>query len=169
VVARAKAYIKSQGVFDGEKSTVSGFSGVSADSDRLVIRSQGKFVFLSNKEIEWIQADRNYVHIHTGDSRYIYRQTMSSLERKLDPSKFVRIHNSTIVNVDKIRELRPWPTGEYIVLMRNGKELTLSRGYRVRLRGLTAELREPSTGTPASSRADAQTNGNQLLSIALLH
>ena len=80
-----------------------------------------------------LQANGNYVRVHVGEVSHLHRQTLASLERSLDPARFLRIHRSAIVNIDKIRELRPWPTGEYVVLMRSGRELTLSRLYRARL------------------------------------
>lgn len=104
-----------------------------ANQDRILIRAEGRFIFLKTEEIDWIQAKANYVCIHAGGASYLYRHTISSLERHLDPTRFLRIHRSTIVNIDKVREMRPWPTGEYVVFMRCGKELTLSRGYRARL------------------------------------
>lgn len=101
--------------------------------DRIVIRSPGRFVFLSAGEIDWLEAKGNYVRIYAGDQCFNQRQTMKAIESRLDPRRFLRIHRSVIVNIEKIRELRPWPTGEYVVVMRNGKELTLSRGYRQEL------------------------------------
>ena len=68
-----------------------------------------------------------------GKDSYVQRKTISAMERELDPAMFSRIHRSAIVNLDQIQELRPWSTGEYVVLMRKGKELTLSRGYRAQL------------------------------------
>jgi two-component system LytT family response regulator len=110
--------------------------GSASPSERLVIKSRGRFIFLRSEEIDWIEAMGNYVRIHAGPMSYIERKTMTSFETHLDPARFVRIHKSAIVNIDKIRELKVWPTGEYAVLMRNGKELTLTRHYRDRLSGL---------------------------------
>ena len=109
--------------------------------ERILIGARRRFVFVRAEEIDWIQANGNYVRIHSRQVSYLHRQTVTGLERSLDPARFLRIHRSVIVNIDKIRELRPWPTGEYVVLMRSGKELTLSRSYRARLDLLA---REPS-------------------------
>jgi two-component system LytT family response regulator len=112
-----------------------------AYQERLAIRSGGRIIFLKGTEIDWIQAEGNYVRLHAGKQSYLHRETMNVLHAKLDPRLFVRIHRSTIVSVEKIRELRPWPTGEYVVVMENGKELTLSRGYREQLPLLLGEAR----------------------------
>lgn len=101
--------------------------------DRLVIKSSGRILFLRTPEIDWIQAEGNYLRLHVGKDSYLFRETMNNIERKLDGRRFVRIHRSTIVNVERIKELHPWHTGEYVVMMQSGKELTLSRGYRHQL------------------------------------
>ncbi len=111
-------------------------TGVGAPSERLVIKSRGRFVLLRSEEIDWIEAQGNYVRVHAGPLTFTERKTLIFLEAQLNPANFVRIHKSTIVNLDKIRELRVWSTGEYVVLMRNGKELTLTRHYRERLAGI---------------------------------
>lgn len=98
--------------------------------ERIMVRSRGRILFLRAGEIDWIQAEGNYVRIHVGEAEHLLRGTMCSLETRLDPKEFVRIHRSTIVRIDRIKELQPWPTGEYVVVLHSGKELTLSRGYR---------------------------------------
>jgi two-component system, LytTR family, response regulator len=101
--------------------------------DRLVIRSGGRVVFLRTSEIDWIEAAGNYVRIHCHEQTHLVRETMSSMEAKVDAKRFLRIHRSIIVNVERIRELEPCGNGEYIVHLRGGKGLSLSRGYRGRL------------------------------------
>jgi two-component system, LytTR family, response regulator len=98
--------------------------------DRLVIKSSGRIYFVRTSEIEWCEAAGNYVRVHIGQQSHLVRGTMASLEAQLDPDQFVRIHRSTIVNVDRIQELRSSFNGEYIVLLRDATRLTLSRGYR---------------------------------------
>jgi two-component system LytT family response regulator len=132
----AKTYVKSLCPLGGEPNPAFRPLRVNpslANRDRILIKAKGRLIFLRAEEIDWIQANGNYVRIHVGEASYLHRETVIGLERHLDPARFLRIHRSAIVNIDKIRELRPWPTGEYIVLMRSGKELTLSRGYRARL------------------------------------
>jgi len=84
-------------------------------------------------EITWMQACSNYVKIFAGNQEYSVRDGIGEVCKALDPKHFVRIHRSTVVNVCKIRELQPCNSGEYIVVLRNGKELSCSRGYRKRL------------------------------------
>lgn len=106
------------------------------EGDRLVIKSAGKVVFLKLDEIDWVEAAANYVHIHAGNEGYYMRETMNSFEARIDAARFIRIHRSTIVNLSKIKELQPCNNGEYIVVLRNGKELSLSRGFRDRIQNI---------------------------------
>jgi two-component system, LytTR family, response regulator len=99
---------------------------------RLVIRSGGRVVFLRTSEIDWLEAAGNYVRVHCHDQAHLVRETMNQMESRLDPARFVRIHRSIIVNVESIRELEPCGNGEYIVHVRGGKGLSLSRGYKSR-------------------------------------
>lgn len=101
--------------------------------ERLVVKTAGRVFFLSMDEIDWIEAEGNYVSVHTTKKSYILRETIGSLEAQLDPKKFVRIHRSAIVKIDRIRELQPWTHGEYHVVLQDGTELTLSRNYRENL------------------------------------
>jgi two-component system LytT family response regulator len=100
---------------------------------RFPIKSAGRTVFIQLDEIDYLEAAGNYVRLHTGGTEYLTRDTMSAFETKLSDSNFVRIHRSVIINRKRIKELRPWFTGEYVVILTTGKELTLSRGYRDRL------------------------------------
>ncbi len=102
-------------------------------SDRLVIKSAGRLFFLRMDEIDWVEAAGNYVKLHVVAEEHLLRETMNGIELKLDPDKFFRIHRSRIVNMERIRELQPWFNGEYVVILRNGTKLTLSRGYREKL------------------------------------
>jgi two-component system LytT family response regulator len=104
--------------------------------DRMVIRAGGKVVFLEAKDIDWIEAAANYVKLNVGKESYLLREGIGSISERLDPDRFVRIHRSVIVNVRKIKELQPCDSGEYIAVLKNGKELSCSRGYRVQLQRL---------------------------------
>ena len=97
---------------------------------RLMIKSSGRIHFVRMVDIDWCEASGNYVRVHVGSQEHLVRDTMSHLESELDPAQFVRIHRSTIVNVDRIQEMHSSFNGEYVVLLRNGTRLTLSRGYR---------------------------------------
>ncbi len=112
----------------------SGNSPATADSpDRLVIKAKGRVIFLDLDEIDWVEAAANYVRLNVGKESYLLREPISRTSERLDPDHFVRIHRSTIVNARKIKELIPVNSGEYIVVLKNGKELSCSRGYRVHL------------------------------------
>jgi len=98
--------------------------------DRLVIKSSGRIYFVRTHEIDWCEAAGNYVRLHVGPQTHLVRGTMGYLESQLDSAQFVRVHRSTIVNVDRIQELRSSFNGEYIILLHDKTRLTLSRGYR---------------------------------------
>jgi two-component system LytT family response regulator len=104
--------------------------------ERLVIRSAGRVSFLRIDEIDWIEAEGNYVRLHAGTASYLLRETMKGIEAKLDPDRFIRIHRSTIVNSDRIKELQPLFHGEYAVILRDGTRLTASRGPENKIRRL---------------------------------
>lgn len=104
--------------------------------ERLVVKAHGRVFFLKTSELDWIEAEGNYVCLHVRKESYLLRETLTALEAQLDPQKFPRIHRSQIVNVERIRELQPWSHGEYHVLLHDGTQLTLSRSYRERLHQL---------------------------------
>lgn len=110
-------------------------------NERLVIKSRGRVIIVMANEIDWIEARANYVRLHmTGRDSLLFRQPISKLAEQLDRSRFVRIHRSFIVNVSRILELQPCNSGEFIVSLRNGKELPCSRSYRHVLRGLYSPI-----------------------------
>ena len=98
--------------------------------DRLVVKSGGRVFFLRTDEIDWIEAAGNYVRLHLGSENHLFRETMNRMESRLDTRRFARIHRSRIVNTERIKELQPWFNGDYVVILRDGTRLTLSRGYR---------------------------------------
>ena len=97
------------------------------------MKSAGRLFFLRTDEIDWIESAGNYVCLHVGAESHLLRETMNGVEARLDPARFVRIHRTAIVNIDRVKELQPLFHGEYQVVLRDGTELTLSRGYRERL------------------------------------
>jgi two-component system LytT family response regulator len=108
--------------------------GVSARSlERLAVKSSGKVIFVKAQDIDWVEAADNYVNLHVGNEAFLHRETMSSLESMLPADRFMRISRSTIVNVDRVKELQPLFHGEYAVILRNGTRLTLSRTHRHKL------------------------------------
>lgn len=114
-------------------SLLAGMESKKPQVDRLLIRSAGKVFFLRVDDIDWVESSGNYVKLHVGNEAHLLRKTMSEMEHKLNGEKFARIHRSTIVNLDHIKELQPWFNGEYVVFLRNGTRLTASRGYRKRI------------------------------------
>jgi two-component system, LytTR family, response regulator len=101
--------------------------------ERFVIKSGGRVFFVRADDIDWIEAAGNYVKLHVGGEAHLFRETMNALEAQLDPDVFYRIHRSHIVNIERVKELQPWFNGEYVVFLRSGARLTLSRGYREKL------------------------------------
>lgn len=103
---------------------------------RLLIKSAGRVSFLKTDEVDWIGAEDYYVKLHIGRKSHLLRETMNEMETKLDPSKFVRVHRSSIVNLDRIRELQQHFNGEYLVVLHDGTELKLSRSRRDKLQSM---------------------------------
>ena len=101
--------------------------------DRIVIRNAGRVTFLPTNEIDWIEAAGNYVKIYSGKEQHILRETLKNLEARLDPAVFVRVHRSTILNVERIRELQPLFHGDCIAILRDGTRVTCSRSFAGRL------------------------------------
>jgi two-component system LytT family response regulator len=98
--------------------------------DRLLVRHGDRHVLVRTGAIQWIEAEDNYVRLHVEGTSFLLRQTMAGILGRLDPRQFRRIHRSAIVNLDCIKELQPWTSGDHLVIMRDGTKLTLSRTYR---------------------------------------
>ena len=107
--------------------------------DRLLIRKSDRWLVVRLAEVDWIGGAGNYVELHLGGASHLYRQTLSGLEPRLDPRRFARIHRSTIVNLDRIAELRPSASGCYDVTLRDGSHLALSRRHRKRVLALVGK------------------------------
>lgn len=97
---------------------------------RLLVKSRGRIYFVRVDDIQHIEAAGNYVSLCVAGTEHLIRGTLNAIEKQLDPEKFIRIHRSTIVNIEFIRELQPQSSGEYILLMADGRKLTLSRTYK---------------------------------------
>ncbi len=100
--------------------------------DRLVVKTGGRIFFIRTDEIDWVDAAGNYVRLHVKGDAFLFRETMSAMEARLDANQFIRIHRSHIVNADRIKELQPG-SGDHAVILRSGVKLPLSRGYKDRL------------------------------------
>jgi two-component system LytT family response regulator len=103
---------------------------------RLAVKTRGKIHLLRIDEVDWIETAGNYVRLHTGSTAHLYRDSLVSFEAKLDPRRFVRIHRSTLVNIDRVTTLEPSFRREYIVCLHDGTRLTLAAPYRCRLQGI---------------------------------
>ena len=109
---------------------------------RLVVRSEGRVIFLEPSEIEWVEAENNYSALHLSNSkRLLVRETLSSLETRLGPFGFARVNRSSLVRLDRVQELVPAKFGDSKVLLRNGVRLSLSRKLRGRIEELGARGR----------------------------
>jgi two-component system, LytTR family, response regulator len=107
--------------------------------ERILIKSSGEIFFLKADEIDWIEAEGDYMKFHVSGRTHLMRDTMARLEARLDPKRFIRIHRSTIVNIDRLRKLSPSFAGEYAVILHDGTKLKLSRGYHERIAALLKE------------------------------
>lgn len=103
---------------------------------RIAIKDIGRVVFLSVEEIDWIEAADYYVQIHAGGRSYLHRESMNSLEGRLDPARFMRIHRSAIVNRDRVKELRSQGRRDLVVVLAGGAELKVARSHRDKLHAL---------------------------------
>jgi two-component system LytT family response regulator len=108
-----------------------------ATSDRFAVRSRGRVVFVRHADIDWVEAEGDYVRLHAGPKSWLIRNTLSTVARDLGTRRFLRIHRSSIVNIDRVTELRSFENGDYAVLLRDGTELRLSRTYPEALARLT--------------------------------
>jgi two-component system, LytTR family, response regulator len=104
-----------------------------APVERLLVKGDGRVLLIKVEDIDYVEAADNYVNLRVGKESHMMRETMSSLEGRLPPEKFMRISRSNIVNVERIQELQPMFHGEYVVVLKNGTKLTLSRSYRDKL------------------------------------
>ena len=102
-------------------------------SDRLAVKGDGRVVFVKVADIDWVEAADNYVSLHVGKDTHLLRETMTNIEQRLPRETFIRISRSTIVNMERIKELQPLFHGEYAVILRDGTRLTLSRSHRDKL------------------------------------
>jgi two-component system LytT family response regulator len=101
---------------------------------RMAIKSKGRILFIDPREIIAVEADRNYVLLHQRTGSHLLRESISRMAERLGPYGFVRIHRSVAINVAYVEEIHRWPTGEYVLKLRGGKEYTVTRTYKKNLR-----------------------------------
>ncbi len=116
---------------------------------RMLIKSGGRIHIRAVAELDWAEAEGNYVRLHFGADSFVQREKITDLEAQLDPTRFARPHRSMLVNLDRVRELRPVFHGDYVVVLRNGREITLGRPYRERF---LAQMRGGSAGLSPAER-----------------
>jgi two-component system LytT family response regulator len=103
--------------------------GRSNYAERLLVHSGGRAILLPVLQIDWIEAAKNYVNLHVGKQDYLMRGTIEGFYQKLNPSRFLRVNRSHIVNLESIKELQPWFHGEYKIILKDGKEISWSRRF----------------------------------------
>ena len=138
VLARAKSHILRDLEYQEQKSNAQRSErGETAPAsaapelpELLLVKSRGRLLFLRMSELKWVEAERDYVRLHLEKDNHFVRDTMNNLERRLNQNGFIRIHRSTIVNVNEICEILPLLGGDYSVVLRDKTQLTLSRRYR---------------------------------------
>jgi two-component system LytT family response regulator len=104
--------------------------------ERLAIKSGDRVLYLRVSDIDWIEAFDDQVRLHVGKTVHDHRSTMTQIEQRLPPSRFMRIHRSTIVNIERIREFQPWFQGDWILVLADGTRLQSGKSYRKRIREL---------------------------------
>ena len=104
-------------------------------TERLLVEADGRSFFVRAGDVEWFEAAKNYVRLHVGDTTHVLRSTLGALEERLDAERFRRISRSTLVNLDRVREVQPWFHGDAVVILESGTRLSLSRRYRTNLLG----------------------------------
>lgn len=112
------------------RATNASSTGPTTWTDRLVVKQDQRTMVVMLADVQWIESDGNYVVLHVGRDRYQLRETLSSLESRLDPNRFMRIHRRTIIEIRAMKELQPWFGGDQIMILRDGTRLRVSRNYR---------------------------------------
>jgi two-component system LytT family response regulator len=111
--------------------------GDAGEGDRIAVKADGKVIVIRISEIDWVKAEQDYVSLHVGAKAWLLRETIGAMEVRFAGAGFVRIHRSTLVNIDRVKELRPLDKGEFQIVLRDGVQLKLSRSYRMALPRLT--------------------------------
>jgi two-component system LytT family response regulator len=136
-VRRARTRIgrpPSEEVGESLKALVEDLRRERAYPEWFLLKKDGRSYFLKIRDIDWVESSRNNVRLHVGSDVHVMQETTAGIEARLDPRRFMRIHRSTIVQIDRIREMHPWFNGDYTVTMRDGTQLTMSQTYRDKLK-----------------------------------
>ncbi len=116
-------------------------AGYKEPIERVAVKSSGRIYFLKTEEIDWVEGAGDYLSLHAGGKSHLIRETMGDFHAKLDSKKFLRIHRSTIVNIERVKDIQPLFKSEYVITLTSGKRLKSSRGYRHELQALLDEAR----------------------------
>lgn len=109
--------------------------------NRIVLRTRNRILWIPAESIDWIESAGNYARVHVGSEGHLLRETMSTIQTRLDPNVFVRVHRTAIVNIERVREVFPVARGEYVLLLKDGTtRVPLSRGFRAKLEFLLGDL-----------------------------
>ncbi len=131
---RAKSNLRAGGSADRNRQVIELLRQINARAeylDRFVVKNNGRTLLVPVDEVDWIEADGNYLLLHTGQDKHLLRETLQNMEQRLNPRKFLRIHRSAIVNLDRIKELQTHVNGEdHLVILKDASQLTLSRRYK---------------------------------------
>jgi two-component system LytT family response regulator len=103
-------------------------------ANRVVVKKDERTTLVKIADVQWVESKGNYVVLHTSCAEHVLRETLGSLESRLDPRSFVRIHRCTIVAIDAIREVQPWFWGDQVMILRDGRQLRVSRTFRERVK-----------------------------------
>ena len=146
-VDRARDRIRRRGIDEGLASLADALRSQPRYLSRVSVRTAGRIVLVDLATVDWIEAADNYVRLHCGSREYLLRETLSSLEKQLDPERFARIHRSAIVQIDRILELHPASHGDMDVRLKGGHTLPLSRNFRDSLRQVLVTEKHGKTRT----------------------
>ncbi|HEY0142827.1 MAG TPA: response regulator [Thermoanaerobaculia bacterium] len=109
--------------------------------NRIVLRTRNRILWVPAESIDWIESAGNYARVHVGNEGHLLRETMATIQERLDPNVFVRVHRTAIVNIERVREVFPVARGEYVLLLKDGTtRVPLSRGFRAKLEFLLGDL-----------------------------
>jgi len=132
-IARARQEIghRQSGTISGSlRSLLENMQAESRMPERFLVKVGGHVLFVKTEQIDWIEAEGNYARLHAGADVYLLRETMSALAERLDPKKFVRVHRSAIVRIERIKEMEPSEQGEYKIVLQDGTRIPMSRTFR---------------------------------------
>ncbi len=150
-LARAKSHVElreARGLAESLRAFLRGRAGTEGEAaaattakkggylTRFMVKAGGRVIFINPRDVDWIEADNYYIKLHVGGRAHLLRLSLKDLEGRLDPKCFWRIHRSAMINLDRVKELHQHPSGEYVVVLKDGTELKMSRARRERLQEL---------------------------------